>query len=348
MNIREAVRTENEELQRIQAESPQGKSLIVSTVNAPDFFSRARSYKSYKVFVAEEEGRILGSAACATRDAVLATRVQPVGYEFQYFTSPSYRGHGVARELRRRVESYLIDRGVSLSYALIMEGNLPSMRLFEREGFRLHRKLLMPAIAVIKEVQVPHKEYIRPVAERDLEEVADLLNETWEGHELYEPTSAGRLADQIERVPSFDYSSLLVLQDQGRIQACVGLWDWSKIMRITVLRLSLRMRILGRFLVLARILPRFPAPGDTLKQMMLTMIGYRSPNCLVRLVKYVNNLAFGEGIEQVFCICEKTDRILEAMKGFPRIDTRIALYMKPLKRGVSVAGSPVAMTGFDM
>ena len=81
---------------------------------------------------------------------------------------------------------------------------------------------------------------------------------------------------------------------------------------------------------------------------MLTMIGYRSPNCLVRLVKYVNNLAFGEGIEQVFCICEKSDRILQAMKGFPRIDTGIALYMKALKRGVSIADSPVAMTGFDM
>ena len=81
---------------------------------------------------------------------------------------------------------------------------------------------------------------------------------------------------------------------------------------------------------------------------MLTMIGYRSPDRLVHLVKHVNNLAFGEGIEQVFCICEKSDRILQAMKGFRRIDTKIALYMKPLERGVSVAGSPVAMTGFDM
>jgi N-acetylglutamate synthase-like GNAT family acetyltransferase len=348
MKIREAVPTESKELQRIQAESPQGKSLIVSTVNIPNFFSRANAYKSHKVFVAEENGCIIGSAACAIREAVLAKRVQSVGYEFQYFTSPGHRRRGIAHRLRDRIESHLIEQSVVLSYALIMKGNLPSMRLFEGEGFQLHRKLIMPAIAVNKEVKVRQKNYIRTITDHDLQAVADLLNETWKGREFYEPTSAAMLADQIERVSSFDYSNLLVFEDQGHIQACVGLWDWSKIMRITVLRLNLQMRILGRLLVLARILPRFPAPGDTLNQMMLTMIGYRSPDYLKSLVRYVNNLARREGIEQVFCICDKGDRILKAMKGFTRVDTRIALYVKPLNPDILVEDGPVAMTGFDM
>ena len=348
MKIREAAPTENKELQRIQAESPQGKSLIVSTVNIPNFFSRARAYRSHKVFVAEEKGCIVGSAACAIREAVLANRVQHVGYEFQYFTSPGHRRHGIARELRNKIESHLIEQGVVLSYALIMKGNLPSIRLFEREGFQLHRKLIMRAIVVNKEVEVPQKKCIRPITDHDLQAVADLLNKTWEGREFYEPTSAAMLADQIARVPSFDYSNLLVLEDQGHIQACVGLWDWSKIMRITVLRLNLQMRILGRLLVLARILTKFPAPGDTLKQMMLTMIGYRFPDHLVSLVGYINNIARRERIEQVFCICDKGDRILKTMKGFTRVDTRIALYVKPLKPDVLFADGPVAMTGFDM
>lgn len=348
MKIRDASPTENKELQRIQAESPQGKSLIVSTVNIPNFFSRANVYKSHKVFVAEEKGCIIGSAACAIREAVLANRVQRVGYEFQYFTSPGHRRHGIARRLRHRIENHLIEQGVVLSYALIIKGNLPSMRLFEHEGFQLHRKLIMPAIVVNKEVEVPQKECIRPITDHDLQAVADLLNKTWEGREFYEPTSAAKLADQIERVPSFDYSNLLVLEDQGHIQACVGLWDWSKIMRITVLKLNLQMRILGRLLVLTRILPRFLGPGDTLKQIMLTMIGYRFPSHLVPLVRYVNNLARREGIDQVFCVCEKGDRILKSMKSFTRFDTRIALYVKPLNPDVLVSNGPVAMTGFDL
>jgi N-acetylglutamate synthase-like GNAT family acetyltransferase len=348
MDIREAVPEESKVLQRLQARAPQGKSLVVSTVNIPDFFSRARAYQSYKVFNAYEENVIIGSAACAIRDAVVGARVLRVGYELQYFTSPDCQRQGVARSLRHTVESYLTDQGVALSYALIMEGNAPSMHLFEREGFHLHRKLVMPAIGVVKEVQVPGGENIRSSTPRDLEAVAQLLNQTWHGHDLFEPASAASLAHQFERIPTLDYSDLLLLEDEGRILACLALWDWSKIMRITVLRLNPRMRLLGKLLVLARIVPRFPGPGDTLRQMMLTMIGYESSAHLVPLVKHVNNLALKEGIEQVFCVCERDDKILESMKGFTRVDTGVNLYVKPLRPGISMADAAVAMTGFDM
>lgn len=348
MEIREAVPQESEALQLLQAKAPQGKSLVVSTVNIPDFFSRVRAYGSWKVFNAYEEGRIIGSAACAIRDAVVAARVHRVGYEFQYFTSPDHRRRGIARALRQAIERHLSEHGVALSYALIMEGNVPSISLFEREGFHLHRKLVMPAIAVTKKKPVPGAERIRAITARDLPAVAELLNQTWRGRDLFEPTSARSLERQIERIPTFGYGNVLAFEDQGRILACLAHWDWSKIMRITVLRLNLRMRLLGKVLLLARILPRFPAPGDTLRQIMLTMLGYQSSAHLVPLVRHVNNLAFQEGIEQVFCICERDDKILESLKGFTRVDTGVNLYVKPLQPDISIGHAPIAMTGFDM
>jgi N-acetylglutamate synthase-like GNAT family acetyltransferase len=221
------------------------------------------------------------------------------------------------------------------------------MGLFEREGFHLHRKLVMPGIGVFKEVHVG-AENIRSSTPRDLEAVAQLLNQTWAGHDLFDPASAASLASQFERIPTLDYSNLLILEDEGRILACLALWDWSKVMRATVVRLNLRMRRLGKLLVLARIVPRFPSPGHTLRQMMLTMIGYESSAHLVPLVKHANNLALNEGIEHVFCLCERDDKILESMKGFTRVDTGVNLYVKPLRLGISIADAPVAMTGFDM
>jgi GNAT superfamily N-acetyltransferase len=348
MMIREAMPQDGEALQQLQARARQGKSLVFSATNIPDFFSRARVYETSKVFNAYEDDRIIGSAACAIRSAVVGPRVRRVGYEFQYFTSPDYRRRGVAHALREKIEGYLTDQGASLSYALIMEGNISSMRLFESEGFRLHRSLVMPGIAVLKEVQVPGRENIRAISPGDLEAVARLLNETWRRHDLFEPTSVASLAGQIEQIAALDYSDVLVFEDQGRILACTALWDWSKTMKVTILRLSLRMRILGRMLVLTRIMPRFLRPGDELKQMMLTMIGYKSPTDLVPLVRHANNLALRDGIEQLFCICERDDRILESMKGFTRIDTGVNLYVKPLQPDVSMTDAPVAMTGFDM
>lgn len=348
MDIREAVPEESEELKRLQEKAPQGKSLIVSTVNIPDFFSRVMAYESWKVFNAYEGDRIIGSAAYATRDGIVGERLVRIGYEFQYFTSPELRRRGVASNLHQTIERYLIKSGVVLSYALIMEGNTPSMRLFENEGFHLHRKLVMPGLTVFKKMEVPRHGNIRPSEPKDLKAVADLINQTWDGYELFEPTSADSLASQIERTASIDFSDLLILEDEGRILACVALWDWSEIMRISVLRLNLKMQLLGKFLVLARILPRFPSPGDTFKQMMLTMIGYKSPPDLKVLVRHANNLALEKGIEQIFCICEQEDKLLESMKGFTRVNTEINLYVKPFHPEVILSDSAVAMTGLDM
>jgi GNAT superfamily N-acetyltransferase len=348
MEIREALPQESEELQKLQEMSPQGKSLTVTTVNIPDFFSRVRTYESWKVFNAYEGDRIIASAACAIRDAVIGSQAYRVGYEFQYFTCPDYRRLGVARRLREKIESYLSGQGAVLSYAFLLEGNNPSIRLFELEGFYLHRKLVMPGIAVIKEMQVPDVENIRPITPGDLKTVSDLLNETWHGHDMFEPVSVHSLARQFKHIEDLDYSNVYVYENEGSISACIACWDWSKIMKLTLLRRSLKMQIVGNLLVMMRILPRFPAPGDTLRQMMLTMIGYKLPADLSPLVKYANNLALREGIEQLFCICERHSRILESMKGFTRFDIGINLYVKPLRPDILLTDAPVATTGFDM
>jgi GNAT superfamily N-acetyltransferase len=209
MYIREAVPEDNYELQKLQAQCPQGKSLIVSTVNTPDFFARVKAYESYKVYLACEGSIIVGSGACAIREAMINRKVRRIGYEFQYFTSPDYRKAGIAKQLRQQIEDHLIQSGVQLSYALIMEGNLPSMRLFEGEGFKQHRTLVMPALAVRKGMKTFSEGNIRPAKARDLTRIAELLNTTWNGRDLYEPTSAETLARLIHRLPTFSHDSSL-------------------------------------------------------------------------------------------------------------------------------------------
>ena len=348
MYIREAAPEDNYELQQLQAECPQGRSLIVSTVNTPDFFARVKAYESYKVYVACEENKIIGSSGCAIRNAVVNGETRRVGYEFQYFTSPDHRRRGIAKRLRRQVEEHLTQRGAQLSYALIMEGNLPSMRLFEGEGFTLHRTLLMPALAVRKEMDVPSEGTVRPVQSQDLPKVAELLNTTWKGRELYEPSSAETLTQFIHRTPAFSQDDLLILEDKSEILACLGGWDWGQVMRVTVKALSRKLQMIGWLLTTTHILPQFPKPGDTMKQMMLTLIGFKEPTHLAVLIRYLNNQALRKGVQQVFCICEQGDALLKSMKGFIRVDTAVHLYTKPLARTVSMTNGPVFVNGIDL
>jgi GNAT superfamily N-acetyltransferase len=156
MIIHQAMPKDNGQLQELQGKCPQGKKLIVSIVNTPDFFARAKAYESYRVFVACEENGIIGSHACAIHNAVVNGKLSRVGYSFQTFISPSHRRKNLAKQLLQYMEDHLIQNGAALVYGLIMEGNLPSMKLVESLGFKLHRTLVMPGLAIYKDMDLLH------------------------------------------------------------------------------------------------------------------------------------------------------------------------------------------------
>jgi N-acetylglutamate synthase-like GNAT family acetyltransferase len=351
MNIREATSDDNQKLQELQAKCPQGKTLIVSIVNTPDFFARCKAYELYKVYVAHEGNRIIGSHACAMRNAMLNGKLNKIGYSFQTFISPDHRKKGLAKKLLQYMEDHLIQNGAALVYGLIMEGNLPSMKLVESLGFKLHRTLVMPGLAIYKEMEVAHKGAIRPMASEELVSASDLLNDTWQGYDFYEPTSAEALIRFVNRTPAYSLNHLLVLEDQGEILACLGFWDWGQIMKITMKARSLKMQMMGSLIDIARNfrpLPRIPRPGDTLKQWCLTPMGFKDPKYLAVLLRYLNNLALQRGIEQIFCICKRDHALLSSTKGFIHVDTAMHLYVKTFQQNVISGDKPVFIDGIDL
>jgi GNAT superfamily N-acetyltransferase len=351
MYIREAKLEDGQELQELEARCPAGTTLIVSRVNTPDFFARVKPYEHSKVFVACEDDQIIGSGACAVRDGLVGGKLRRVAYQFQAFTDPDRRRQGVGTLFHEHIEDHLKREGAALSYLVIVEGNIPAMRLVERHGFELHRTLVMAGLGLHLEMDVPSLGSIRPVASADLPGIADLLSETWEGYELYEPNSAESLARFVERTPHYGFDNLLVLEDQGEFLACLGFWDWSRITQITVLSLSRKMRMMGLLANIMRALgpiPKVPQPGDTLKQMVLTHAGFKEPQHLAVLLRYVNNQALPMGIGAIFGICERDHALLRGAKGFTRIDTGVHLYVKPLQEGVAMGEGPVFMDGIDL
>lgn len=351
MDIREARPDDNDELMALQEKCPQGKKLIASVVNTPDFFARTKAYQSSKVNVALDGDRIIGSAAMAIRNAVVNGEVGRVGYGFQAFVAPEYRRKGVINLLRQDCEEYAIQQGTLLYYGLIMKNNTPAIRWFEHGGHELHRTLVMPGIAVYKEMDVRCKGTIRQARPEDLPAVAEVLNQTWRGFELYAPASAESLKQFVSRTPGYDFNNLLVLQDGDEILACLGYWDWNRIMRITVESLSLKIRLIGLIVRTAgmfRPMPRSLKSGDILKQIVLTPIGFKDPVHFLALLRHVNNQALQMGIEQIFCICEQDHEMLKSMRGFIRINTTYKLYIKTLQQYGLKADKPVYIDGIDL
>ena len=351
IEIREATARDGQALQELQARCPQGTTLVVQTVNAPDFFDRMRAYPEGKVFIAMDNNTILGSMACALREANIGGERVRVGYQFQGFTAPEARRRKVAAALLEHGHKYLADRGVTLVYALIMEGNFPSMRLCEAYGFARKRDLVMVGLPVFTEVDDDGRHVPRPVSGDDLTTVAELLNQTWEGLDFFEPATADGLESFLQKTPGHGLDNLLIAEHDGRIKAALGYWDWSRVMRVKVLSRSRRMKVIGwmmRLTGIFRPMPRMPQPGQEMKQWMLTPIGFDEPDDLAPLVRRVYNLARQSGVNMVFAISEPDHPMLKAFRGLVRVDTALYLYLKTLRPGVALGDGPVFIDGVDL
>jgi len=351
MYIREATQNDTEALQQLQARCPQGTTLVVSTVNTPDFFARVKAYSDYRVYVAIEDNRIVGSTACALRSAMVNAKEEKVGHVFQTFVGPDYRGRRIAGQMHQVREEYLRQQKAALGYSLIIEGNIPSMHYVSREGFQRHRILVMPGLAVFKEMPVGSGYKIRVAVIDDLPAVAGLLNEAWQDCELYEPKSAEGLQQFITRTPGYDFDNLFLLEEDGNILACLGFWDWSQVMKITVERLNAKMKLVKLFTDVARFfrpMPSLPRTGELIKQIMLTPIGFKHPKYLAPLLKHINNLARQRGIGYIYCVCEQGHPLLSSLRGFIRIDTAIHVYIKYLRENTILGNKPLFVDGIDL
>ena len=348
MLVREATALDADGLMDVMAACPQGQDIAITTVNTPDFFARARAYDAATVFVAEDGGEIAGSAAGAIREQVVDGKLRRVGYEFQYFTAPEHRRKGVAGQLRQAIERYFREQQVELSTAAIIATNSGSLRLFESQGFHPRSEMTCHFLLTFREMQVEHPGTVVPASPGDLDSVAALLNRCWSGYDFYQPVTRRSLERFIDRTPAFNAEDLLVLEEDGEIVACAGIWDWSKIMRIQVASVppalhakSVAVGIARRFWPMPRLLRR----GMTLRQWGLTPLGYQEPRHLAALLRAINNLAVNRGIEQIGLALQQGQAAGAALRGFSTLDINFRLYVKPLDGQAFGAEAPVH---FDM
>ena len=243
--------------------------------------------------------------------------------------------------------------GADFSYLLTAEDNLPSMRLFEGLGFARYRTLRAPFLLPYKRMVAPGQGAVRSARPEDLPAIANLLNTTWKDFALFDPFTAERLRETLERMEGFALENLLVLErNSGGIAACAGYWDWRKITEITVHSLNFRLKAIRSAFRVARLVasvPSLPGPGDALTQWCLTPVGFASPDALRAVLVSLNNLALDEGVGQLFLVGERRSPWFSALRAFFRADTLVHMYVKPLADSFSLpADAPLFLDAVDL
>ncbi len=141
MRIRPYRSADDAALMAIEYRSPRGASDPFVHYRRR-FADRAALFADCQLFVLEVDGRVAGCVAVALKPTQVSREPAILGYIFDLRVDTDVRRQGLGKMLVRHVEEYALSRSAVGMYGLIVSVNLPSLRLFEQQGYTRIRQAL--------------------------------------------------------------------------------------------------------------------------------------------------------------------------------------------------------------
>lgn len=334
IRIREAEQGDNEALLGLQLRCPQGTELVFQFDRSPDFFARSMPYERSWTFVAEEGGQIVGSIECALREAYVGGVLCRAMYVFGIMVDPGHRRRGIASMLQAEVDGVAADVDADLMYAFIVEENVPSIRMAEKMGYLPWKNFRQNLLMAYKEGEIASPGSVRSLRMDDFPEVVEMINGMYVDHDFYLPFTVESILGYVERMPHYGVEDIFVYEEEGRITAVLGSWEYHRVLASRVIKYNLRMRaqmLMLRVMGLFTNVPKIPGLGQRSLQIILTPLAYRDLGGCRELLRHVNNLAIKEGVHFVTLVCEVGSPLEELMEGYQHTTVTVHQMVKPLK-----------------
>ena len=333
VSIRVANDADNAELLDLESVCPQGTSLVLQFDRSPDFFSRSRVYDNYKVYVAaEEEGKIVGTVGATLKDFNMGEEAVKGVYIYDLRVHPAFRGRGIGSKLLQQV--IVEENEADLAYGHIMEENYPSIALFKRLGFlNIHDFMLLNVPLYKRQEQASSK--IREMTTDDAPSVVGLINNHYRTHDFFAPLSIGNFLNRTRQLTDYGFQSTQVVEVENRIVACAGLWDYSRILRINVLRVTARLKMLTYILRFANLFTttmKLPLIGEFFRLMYVTDFAFAGEaNPIRELIEHCLGLAFSCGCDFLVFPLDPSNPAISLIAKYRPIRTSYHIYAKSLK-----------------
>jgi ribosomal protein S18 acetylase RimI-like enzyme len=249
---REATLQDNDGFSELWANSPEEiGDWEVITERSPNAFAQFVLQEHVTVLVLEERGVLIATCAFAARVVNVAGQRLPVHYGQALRVHKDYRRQGYGDQVRSlgwaagsaRPTITQFDYMRSQNFTVVNWWQKYSPGFFddvpEREGD-------VPGISVTA-LQYPPRPFdgdatgTRPARREDLARCATLINRTHRGHDLFREYSEAFLLERLgdgywgphldpwmppDRLPPpYSLDEFYVVEEDGRIVACAGLWD---------------------------------------------------------------------------------------------------------------------------
>ena len=330
-SIRLADDSDNSQLLNLEKMCPQGTSLVLSFDRSPDFFARSRVYKDYSLYVADENGKVVGTVGVTAKQ--FNTRRETVKgiYVYDLRVNPRCLGKGIGSRL---VQHAMTEQGeADLAYGVIMGDNYPSIGLFRKLGFQSMRGFTLFSIPVFKRSACTTTE-VRPLVSEDVPQVVDLLNSYYSDHDFFAKLTEDDFLERTKKLPGYSLANLQVVEIDSKIQACAGLWDYSKIFSITALHVSAKLtllRYLLKFIGVFKNTMQMPSVGEPFKISYMRDFAFvGEAEMATEFVKHCLCLAYSYNCSFLTFALDPAESIIPAVSRYNPVRTTYQIYAKSL------------------
>ncbi|PIS29946.1 MAG: hypothetical protein COT43_02785 [Candidatus Marinimicrobia bacterium CG08_land_8_20_14_0_20_45_22] len=238
MNIRIATPKDNSELLELSRETPMNASLVVGVDRSPDYFILANLQgEDAQVFVAEEQGKILGAVGCSFRSVLIEYQPLRIAYIGGIKIRHSARNGITAFRLMRAVSDFLLSSDARFGVILAMKRNQAMISLLSGRagipGFDLLKTFRVTYLIPFFRRSTSRNLEIRICRAEDLPDLRRLFIEFYRQFEL-NPFISESHFDRLLTQPGFSLENFIVAVRGGELIAALSFWDQSGFKRTVI------------------------------------------------------------------------------------------------------------------
>ena len=242
---REATLADADGLSDLWANAPERiGDFEITILREPNAFAQFRLQENVTLSVLEQDAQLVACVSWSRRNVIVGGRRIAVTYGQALRVRDSHRRMGLGDQVRRLSIGANVSRPITTQYDIMRSQNFAVVNWWQKynpEFFDTTPKQEgeVPGIP-IQVWQVPTRAggedaAIRPTRPEDLPRCVELINRTHEGQDLFRPYTVEFLEGVLDEGfwgerpewwrPVYDWTDHHVLEENGRIVACAGLWD---------------------------------------------------------------------------------------------------------------------------
>jgi hypothetical protein len=193
---------------------------------------------------------------------------------------------------------------------------------------------------------------VRKMTEDDVPNVVDLINSQYHNYDFFAPLSIDDFLGRTRKLADYGFQGTWVLEFENQIVACAGLWDYSRILRTSVLRVTGKLKALTyilRFANLFKNTVKLPSIGEFFRLMYVTDFALTGEADPVReLIEHCLSLSYSCGCNFLVFPLDSSSPAIPLIAKYRPIRGSYHIYAKSLKERALRAHKMIYVDAIDL